>query len=196
MEIFQQTVAFASVRPHRKTPIVQTCYHGRRGLRIRILYRLPCLDDTIAEVVGFLLVRCLAFCLGAQSSPPMDSGILSSCYERGIQTCYHGRHGLRIQSLYQLPCLEDAIAEVGGFLLVWCLAFSLGAESSLSMGVALEIMFRCFQQIIGSSYFLCISFVGFFLKNFFLSGARRALRMGVAPSLYSGSCSQHRVKLL
>jgi hypothetical protein len=32
----------------------------------------------------FLLVRCSTFSSGAQSSLPTDTGILSSCYERGI----------------------------------------------------------------------------------------------------------------
>jgi hypothetical protein len=33
-------------------------------------------------------------------------------YKHGIQTFYHGSHGLRIQTLYRLLCLADALAEV------------------------------------------------------------------------------------
>jgi hypothetical protein len=35
---------------------IYTCYRGRRGLRTRRFYRLPCLTDAIAKVIGFLFI--------------------------------------------------------------------------------------------------------------------------------------------
>jgi hypothetical protein len=117
--------------------------------------------------------------------------------KHGIQTFHHGDRGLRIRTLYTLPCLADALAEVIGSVLYSKLIFFLRVRSQRSQWEYLtSLCFWCLPPIMDSKNFPSL-LVKFFFLNFVSFGCTNSTPDGSSPRGYFWVLvAEHRLKRL